>query len=332
VAAAPEWRFDPLTGRRVLISPARAERPIGVGPGCPFCEGHEAETPPEVYALRDGSAPDGPGWRVRVVPNRYAALQPLSDLAPRLASGPAAQTTSEPVARTLSTDQDVARGVAEVFLESPRHETKFRNLDFGQMYDIVRVWRDRLAHWRADSQVAFAQVFKNEGPRAGASVEHCHSQLIGILFVPALIEVELNATANEDCAFCRWMDAEIGGPRCVYVKHGFAAICPTTPRFPGETWLLPRAHAPRFEDATDKDLGRLAINLLDLLDLLARAFGDPDYNLIVKSAPFGYAGPYHWRIEILPRTTTPAGWEWGTGLLINTLFPERAAEMLRSLS
>jgi UDPglucose--hexose-1-phosphate uridylyltransferase len=305
VSAAPEWRSDPLTGRRVLIAPARADRPIGIRLTCPFCEGHEAETPPEVYAVRPaGSPPNAPGWQVRVVPNRYAPLSPLAAL------------------------HNAATGIAEVFLESPHHETKFRNLSPDQAPLVLRTWRDRLRHWRDDGQLAFAQVFKNEGPGAGASVQHCHSQLIGVPFVPPLVAEELAACSSEPCAFCRWIDSEIGGPRFVAESGGFVVLCPVAPRFPGETWVLPRLHAARFEEATDADLGRLASVLLDHLRRTA-AFGDPDLNLIVKSAPFGYDGPYHWRIEVLPRFSSGAGWEWATGLMINTMFPERAAELLR---
>jgi UDPglucose--hexose-1-phosphate uridylyltransferase len=171
-------------------------------------------------------------------------------------------------------------------------------------------------------------VFKNEGPRAGASVEHCHSQLIGIPFVPTLVAEELAAVNDLDCFFCRIAS---GSPGWLVVSKtdGFYVFSPFAPRFPGETWVVPTTHAARFEETTDADLSALAPVLLDLLARMARAFADPAFNLLVKSAPFRYEGPYHWRIEILPRTTTPAGWEWGTGLMINTLFPERAAEMLR---
>jgi UDPglucose--hexose-1-phosphate uridylyltransferase len=330
VSAAPEWRSDPLTGRRVLIAPTRADRPIGIRLTCPFCEGHEAETPPEVSAVRPtGSLPNGPGWQVRVVPNRYAALQPLPP-APSPKRGGGVQTQTPPLLLGEGAGgRGSATGVAEVFLESPHHETKFRNLPPDQAAIALRTWRDRLRHWRADGRLVFAQVFKNEGPGAGASVQHCHSQLIGVPFVPPLVAEELAACSSEPCAFCRWIESEIGGPRFVAESGGFVVLCPVAPRFPGETWVLPRLHAARFEDAPDADLGRLAGVLLDHLRRTA-AFGDPDLNLIVKSAPFRYDGLYHWRIEVLPRFSSGAGWEWATGLMINTMFPERAAQMLRS--
>src|SRR5262245_29127348 len=310
MGAAPEWRFDPLTGRRVLISPDRGDRPIHPTGACPFCEGREAETPPEVLAYRaPGSPPNGPGWRVRVVPNRYAAV--------RLDLG-------EP-----------GVGVAEVFLESPHHETAFRNLSPSQAKDAIRAWRDRLRVWRDDDRLAFAQVFKNEGLAAGASVEHCHSQLIGISFVPREVAQELEHLAHLRglggvCPFCQWVEAGARNDRFVVESNRFVAFCPPAPRFPGEVWLLPRFHIHAFETLSEDKLAELSGVLQNLLTRVDRAFGAPAYNLIVKTPPFRHAGTYHWRIEVLPRTTSTAGWEWGTGLLINTMFPERAAELLRA--
>jgi len=325
---APEWRFDPLTGRRVLISPDRGDRPIHPTGTCPFCEGREAETPPEVLAFRaPGSAPNGAGWRVRVVPNRYAAVRlDLGEpgaLVTGAAPTPVANAPGSPRLR------EAGIGVAEVFLESPRHETAFRNLSQSQAADAVRAWRDRLRHWHDDGRLGFALVFKNEGPAAGASVDHCHSQLIGVPVVPPAVAEEVRL-AGPGCVFCGWVAAELGGPLHVAESDGFAVLCPPAPRFPGETWVLPKAHGPAFETLSEPEAGELAAVTRDLLARVHRAFGGPDFNLIVKSTPFRHAGPYHWRIEILPRTTTTAGWEWGTGLLINTVFPERAAELLRA--
>jgi UDPglucose--hexose-1-phosphate uridylyltransferase len=315
---APEWRQDPLTERLVLISPERAERPLHPTGDCPFCEGRESETPPEVLAYREpGSAPNGPGWRVRVVPNRYAAVR---------------LDVRRPL---VSANGEPGVGVAEVFLESPRHATAFRNLSRSQAADAVRAWRDRLRFWRDDGRLAFALVFKNEGPAAGASVDHCHSQLIGIPFVPPDVANELEHLAQLRgiggvCPFCQWVETGAAHERFVAESDRFAAFCPPAPRFPGEVWLLPKFHLHAFETLSEDKLTELAGAIQDLLARVDRAFDGPDFNLILKTPPFRHAEPSHWRIEILPRTTTTAGWEWGTGLLINTMFPERAAELLRA--
>lgn len=305
MAASPEWRFDPLTGRQVLISPARGERPLRPGPSCPFCEGHESETPAELLAFRDSnSQSNGPGWRVRVVPNRYAAVR-----------------------LDCSTEREKPGvGVAEVFLECPHHESHFRNLAPEHVALVLQSWRDRLRYWRTDGRLSFAQVFKNEGHDAGASVPHCHSQLIGLPFVPRRMEEELARAVTEGhCNFCEWIRS---AKDCrVMESTSYVAICPPAPRFPGETWILPKTHAAAFEDLADTT--ELAGVLLDLLSRIDRTLDGPDFNLIVKSLPFHDTGVYHWRIEVLPRNTSTAGWEWGTSLLINTMFPEDAAKRLR---
>ncbi|HEX3150918.1 MAG TPA: DUF4921 family protein [Gemmataceae bacterium] len=320
--ARPEWRFDPLTGRHVLIAPDRAERPIRSAVACPFCEGHESETPAEVLSYRAaGSAPNGPGWRVRVVPNRYAAVR--MDL-----GEPGALETGASGTPVSNAPGSPGVGVAEVFIECSHHETAFRNLSLDKATEVLRAWRDRLRFWRDDSRLAFAQVFKNEGPSAGASVEHCHSQLIGITFVPPQIADEVSRFAGT-CPTCEWFGRERHGPRFVFASDRFAAVCPIVPRFPGETWIVPKSHAHAFEVTDDATLPELTETIRDLLIRIDHAFAGPDFNLIVRSAPFRGGESFHWRIEILPRTTTTAGWEWGTGLLINTMFPEQAAELLR---
>ncbi len=289
-----EWRVDE-NGRRVLLAPERGDRPMGPRAACPFCEGHEGETPGEVFAERAaGTLPNGPGWRVRVVPNRFAAVR--FD-----ASGP-----------------NPGVGVAEVFIESPRHETAFRNLGDEQATLVLKAWRDRLRFWRADGRLAFAQVFKNEGSRAGATVEHCHSQLIGVPFVPADIDGE-------------WRAHEVTPERVVVNSERFAVSCPHAPRMLGETWIEPKDRSPRYEDTSDDELSELAGTLLGLLGRIDRAFGGPDLNIIVRSAPFRREWPSSWRLEIVPRTTAIAGWELATGLFINTLLPERAADLLRAV-
>jgi UDPglucose--hexose-1-phosphate uridylyltransferase len=321
---APEWRQDPLTERLVLISPERAERPLHPGPSCPFCEGHESETPPEVLTFRDSAAaPNGPGWRVRVVPNRYAAVRPDGASSPLSASE-----------RGAGGERFPGAGVAEVFIECPQHETKFRNLSREQITDVLRAWHKRLRLRRDDPRVAYAQVFKNEGAAAGASVEHCHSQLIGISFVPPEVAKEaehlekLRIMAGV-CPYCRWIAAGSESNRFVTQSSHFAVFCPTAPRFPGEMWLLPKPHGHAFHALSEDSLPELAGILIDVLTRMDGVFGAPAFNLIVKSAPYSRLGNFHWRIEILPRTTTTAGWEWGTGLQINTMFPEDAAHLLR---
>jgi UDPglucose--hexose-1-phosphate uridylyltransferase len=178
-------------------------------------------------------------------------------------------------------------------------------------------------------------VFKNEGRIAGASVDHCHSQLIGIPDVPQRARREQGVIYRAidlgyTCPLCEDFSSI---PQCherlISESPLFAAICPPASRMPGETWICPREDRAHFDKVTDAEIGELTDLLRDVLNRLAEVFDDPDFNLIVNSAPFKTGGLYHWRIEILPRTTRIAGWELGTGIFINTMFPEDAARLLR---
>ena len=327
MAVPSEWRFDALTGRKVLIAPARADRPIRPRDQCPFCEGFECETPAEVLAVRaPGTSQDGPGWQIRVVPNRYAAVRM-----------PNIGTNLPPVLPALTRcleGREPGVGVAEVIVECPHHEANFAKLAPQLVRAAVHAWRERLRHWRDDGRLAFAQVFKNEGPSAGASIDHCHSQLIGVAAVPPGVTRELDAFRKAAalagrCPTCEVVDAGRRSERFVAESAEFIAACPFAPRFAGETWIIPKRCAPALEAVGDDEATAFADILLDVLARIGRVFKGPDYNVVIKGPPFRHVGPYHWRAEVLPRTSPSAGWEWGTGALINTLLPERAAELLR---
>lgn len=305
----PEWRTDPVTNRRVLLSPIRAERPFHVDGFCPFCENQEHETSEEVHAVRTpGTKPDGPGWQLRVVPNRYAAVRP--DL-----------THGDP-------GREVAPGVAEVLIEGAKHETLLHRHDRSMVRIVVRAWRDRLNYWRNDGRYAFAQVFKNQGRTAGASLTHCHSQLIAVTEVPRGIREEVDHVARFD--WDTWLATEMNGPRRILQTKSLAVLAPLAPRFPGETWFIPQVHSDCFEHISDDLCDELADTLHEMLIRIDDRFKTPDLNIMVRSTPFDVdRANYRWRVEVLPRLVTPAGWEHSTGVLINPMLPETAAEWLR---
>jgi UDPglucose--hexose-1-phosphate uridylyltransferase len=330
----PELRQDPVTGRWVILAPERARRPRDFRPGgdglergapCPFCEGHEDRTPPEVLARRaPESRPDGPGWRVRVVPNLYPAV---------LAGEGAA---AHPEDRDLFRRRDGA-GVHEVIVESPRHLVSLTALDEAAVAEVLEVWQERLRGLARVPGLAHALIFKNVGARAGASLEHVHTQLIALPAVPFVVEEELSGArrhrdATGRCVFCDVVGAEeADGRRVVLATGAHVALEPWAPRFPYETHVLPRAHAARFEDLTPGDRADLARVLRDVLARVERALDAPHYNLLVHSAPFvaGAESSYHWHIEILPRLARLAGFEWGTGFHITAPPPEAAAARLK---
>lgn len=351
-----ELRRDPIVGRQVIIAPERAARPQEFvdrphterTANCPFCEGNEIETPGEIAALRAAATrPNEPGWQVRVIPNKYPAVgsQPSDGVAidsevdrvdPSAASGATAHGVCLRPAPAV--------GVHEVIIESPRHLAATGELSSAELADVLKLYRDRLRVHRADGRLRYVQIFKNVGEAAGASIEHLHSQLIGLEFVPAAIEAELGGCRDHHartgrCAFCDLLVQEFAvGERIVTVSEEFVALCPYASRFPYEVWLLPRWHAERFEEADDRLLTAGADSLLGVLRgieklLASSGLASVGYNYVLHSAPFDMPANdhYHWHIEVLPRAVKQAGFEWSTGVHINPVAPEAAAATLRRL-
>jgi UDPglucose--hexose-1-phosphate uridylyltransferase len=335
----PELRIDPLSGLRTIVAGERAGRPGGgfsVEPEPPldpetdpFLEGHEERTPPEVYALRDGGAADTPGWRVRVVPNLYPAL--ASDAAASRggeAADPLAQGRGEPdlfAARP-------ARGAHEVIVNAPEPVTSLAALDPGQVGTAMEVWRERM---RTHAGAPYVHLIVNEGRQAGASLPHTHAQLYALPFVP-------NAVARERERFTAYSERTHGRnlledlvqeevrrrERVVAIDDEAVAICPFASRVPYQVQIVPRRPRARFED--DGPLG--AALLHDVLGRLGRELGAmPPLNLWLRTAPAG-AEYFCWRIDVLPKLTELAGLEIGTGIHLNVLPPERAAELLGQTS
>jgi UDPglucose--hexose-1-phosphate uridylyltransferase len=328
----PELRRDPLLNRWVILSEGRADRPLTAArPGrstapadCPFCPGNEHETLPEIEALRDaGSAPDAPGWRIRVVPNRYPALRPDPDpVSPK----------GELFVR------QPGFGHHEVIVEGERHTRSVTELAPERLRDAFRVYRTRFRALARVAELESAVLIKNVGPAAGASIEHSHSQLIATPVVPPALEAELR-TAREwsehtgTCLACSILGAEQGEQsRVVWRGEGLIALCPWAPRFAFETWILPTRCEPHFETTADPALDELAEIAGRVLRGIEACLDNPPYNYVIHSAPFPSDAPAstHWRLAIMPRVTQAAGYEQSTGLYINPVSPESAAGRLRA--
>ena len=326
----PEVRVDPLSGHRAIIADERSARPgSGLEPPPadppvdverdPFLEGHEDRTPPELDALRPGeSAPDTPGWQVRVVPNLYPALSPGAVAPPR-------------EARTDLFATAAAAGHHEVIVATPRPVGSLADLDSAELERAMGMWRRRIAH-HAGHGAACVHLFVNDGRAAGASQPHTHAQLVALDFVPALI-------ARERERFGAYATSTMGGnlladlvqeevrldERIVAIDDEAVVLAPYASVSPYQLLLAPRRPAMRFED--EGPLGAAALH--DALARLARRFGRPPaLNLWVRTAPRS-AEHYCWRIDIRPRLGTPAGLELGTGVDVNPVAPERAARELR---
>jgi UDPglucose--hexose-1-phosphate uridylyltransferase len=331
----PELRKDPVVGRWVIISTERARRPSDFAGrdaslpaplrprACEFCPGREARTPDEVLAVRaGGGAPNSTGWSVRVVPNKFPALRIEGEL--------------EPSGEGLY-DRISGVGAHEVIIESPDHGAALATLPLEQIVDVLRAYRDRMRDLRRDPRFEYVIVFKNHGERAGASLEHPHSQLIATPTVPSTVEEELQGALRhfrikKRCIWCDIVHQERrGGGRVVVDGGGFVALAPFAPRFPFETWILPAEHRSSYEELDGPGLAALAQVLREVLGRMRRVLEDPPYNFMLHSAPLrGEAlDLYHWHLEIIPKLTPMAGFEWGTGCFINPTPPEVAAQFLR---
>ncbi|HWO42557.1 MAG TPA: DUF4931 domain-containing protein [Candidatus Eisenbacteria bacterium] len=325
----PALRTDPVTGRRVVIAPDRANRPqeaprqpvAGSSGECPFCAGNERLTPPELLAYRDSATGrDQPGWTVRVVPNRFPAFG-LGRRQRRNRAG--------------LYDSFEALGAHEVMIESPEHVTELVDLSAGRFLEIARAYRDRTETLRRDPRSRYVLIYKNQGASAGATLEHVHSQIVGMSRLPATAREELAGARvfylrRGDCIYCEIIRAEgLDGARLVAESHNFVVLCPYASRFAYETWILPKAHAARYENASAPELEEFASLLRQTLSRLDRCLERPPFNYVLHS---GYrdAAYYHWHLEILPRVQQVAGFEWGSGWFINTKPPEDAARELRN--
>ncbi|MGA2470439.1 MAG: hypothetical protein ABSG64_07090 [Solirubrobacteraceae bacterium] len=317
---APELRVDPLSGLRTIIAPDRALRPIAPPPGevpprnedDPFAPGNEAQTPPELFALRDAAG----DWRVRVFANRYPAL------ADDVVGG---QRDAQPELFTKLP----ARGSHEVIINSPRAVSALAELSVDELGEAVDVWRARM---RVHADAAAIHVTVNEGSEAGRSIPHTHAQLFALDFVPALIARERERAAAYAArtlghSLLGDLIAEEvrRGERIVAIDDEAVLLAPFASMLPYQLMLAPRRPRLHFEDE-----GPSGCTLLhDGLQRLAGLFGgSPPLNLWVRTAPRG-ADHFCWRIDVVPRLTGLAGLELGSGVHLNTVAPEQAAAALR---
>jgi UDPglucose--hexose-1-phosphate uridylyltransferase len=327
----PELRKDPIVGRWVIIATDRAKRPVApkieapAGPPgyCPFCEGQEDKTPHEILAYRDRNTRfNEKGWRVRVVPNKFPALQVEGDLHKR---GDGIY------------DKMNGIGAHEVIIECPFHEITLANLSEENIREVLWVYRDRLVDLKKDPRLVYGMLFKNVGAAAGASLEHTHSQLIVTPIVPINVWEEMSGSLEffnyrGRCIFCDMVHQELAAEkRIVLDTPHFLSFEPFASRFPFETWILPKHHNSHFENIQKTEVDELGTVLKTILLKLESALDKPAYNYIIHTSPFDSQTlpHYHWHLEIIPRLTRVAGFEWGTGFYINPVPPEQAAGFLR---
>lgn len=275
---------------------------------CPFCPGQEAETPPAVYTYADAAG----HWQVRVVPNKFPAV---------------------------SLNEPIVTGAHEVVIESARHVDRMAALSAAEMVEVLAAYRTRLTHWRSDGRFEYGLVFKNLGASAGASLAHVHSQLIALPEVPAPVAAEFGRARQSlaekgECAYCELIGRERAAKeRVVLDRDGFIAFCPYASVQPCELWILPTGHEAWFEARRLESGGDpLAKILHTLVARIEAVLPRVAYNVLVRTSPWqdDAEAACHWRIEILPRVNSLAGFELATQVFINPIAPSRAAYQLRS--
>lgn len=328
----PDLRKDPITGRWVIISSERGKRPSDFvresvqmkgAANCPFCPGNESKTPPEILAYgRNGCGKDSPGWSVRVVPNKFPALGIEGDL-DRQGEG--------------LFDRMNGVGAHEVIIETPEHMSTLATLQEKAVEEVLWAYRDRVLDLKNDKRFRYILLFKNHGEAAGASLEHPHSQLIALPIVPKRVREEVDNShryfdVKERCIFCDMIRQEMEtGVRVILCNDQFIAVAPYAPRFPFETWILPRQHSSSFENQASPVYTSLSKLLREFLARLDAVLSRPAYNYVIHTSPIGEEinDHYHWHMEMMPKLTRVAGFEWGTGFYINPTPPEEAARFLR---
>ena len=324
--AIPRICYDPVSGRPVFVAPQRGGKPddralaARLGDSgdplswCPFCAGNESRTPPDVArAPADPALP----WRARIVPNTF----PITVVDPRQA-GP-----GEP---------REAGGIHDVVIESPRHDRTILDVTAAAWHDVWSLCRQRLAVAAELESLTWATVFKNSGPKAGASLEHIHSQIVGLDVVPPAIDAEMAAVRRDAATFSRLLEAARRGGRIVAERGDLVALVPPAPRQPYETWIVATCPEAHFHATSPERVVAIADLTRDLVVRLERLAPGCHYNWWLHQAPFPrsldddrIAGSWHWHLEVVPRLSEFAGFEIGTGCHITTRSAEESAEMLR---
>ncbi len=326
-----ELRRDPISGRWVIIAVERGKRPSDFASVsqkrklkgfCPFCPGNEYTAPHEIIAFRPpNTPPNTPGWSLRVVPNKFPALQIHGELNKR----------GEGIYDKMN-----GIGAHEVIIETPDHLASLSTMPLKAVEDVLWAYYFRITDLKKDVRFKYVLVFKNEGEAAGASIEHTHSQLIALPVIPQIVKDEIASAKRyfelrDRCIFCDIILQELDNEkRVIYQNEAYIVLAPFAPREPFETWILPKRHESRFEPK-EKSFTLLADVIQKTLKKLDTVLETPPYNYVLHTSPFQdeLNEYYHWHIEIIPKLTRTAGFEWGSGFFINPTPPEEAARFMR---
>jgi len=331
-----ELRQNRVTGEWVIIATERASRPEDFhrevekprlpeyNPACPFCPGNEQMTPPESVAdRREGSSPDSEGWQVRVIPNKFPALSPE------------VETDWFEEAHFFNGVQGF--GIHDVIIDHPRHDLSIATMDREDVKRVFYTYRERYRMLEKDERILLINIFRNYGMKAGASLEHPHSQLIATPIVPQRIQLRLDVAkeyydVHGRCIMCDTVQHTLSvKERLVLETDGYIVFEPFASQTPFETWIIPKRHYASFGDTADEDIEELALIMRDILYRIHKSLGDPDYNYLIQANPSRtrFVDQYHWYVQILPRVIPSVGFELSSGIYICTSRPEETAGFLR---
>ncbi|RJQ53221.1 MAG: galactose-1-phosphate uridylyltransferase [Actinobacteria bacterium] len=335
-----EIRKDPASHTWVVLATERKKRPSDFKGSsaveeptaeevehCPLCFGHEHMAPPAVFEMWPARASGRKRmtWTTRVVENKFPALNP------------GAMLSQEDVGKFFHYLTGV--GGHEVIVDSPRHGDTLSTMPQAQLVALVKTYIQRYRFWRNDKRMAYTLIFKNYGAAAGASLSHPHSQLVAMPIIPPRVVEELEEAKDfygreNACLYCRMAQTEMNAKpsRMVFENESMVAFAPYASRFPFELRILPKRHMAAFEEMRDPEIADFAEALGATRKSIARVLSRPPYNLMIHVAPIRTPGLlyYHWHVEVIPRLAMPAGFEWGSGIYINTMSPEEVAKALRN--
>jgi UDPglucose--hexose-1-phosphate uridylyltransferase len=339
-----ELRKDYLLNRWVVIATERSRRPTDFAKQkpetaksavCPLCVGNEHMTPPalmlylkengEIKKAKDPLVGERPkNWLIRGIPNLFPAFSP-----PR---------QPEDETQIMKSDNfGDAVGHHEVLIESPNHDEDPADAELPQLELLINAYIDRLKELSAKPYVKYVSIFRNYGQEAGASLSHAHSQIIATPMIPTTIQEELKASKafydeHGKCIFCDIIEREAKSPRLVFDSDDFMVLAPYASITPMEFWIIPKKHAPNILNLSPSEISAFAKTLKASLKALKELVNDPPYNYGFHLAINSEAqDSYHWHLEVYPKLSIWAGFEISTGIYINTVTPETAAESLRKI-
>lgn len=326
-----ELRKDPLLSRWVAVmSASKSPGEYAIQPdraedsSCVLCSGRENEAPPEIEGAREGGR-----WWARVIPNLRPVLRVEGDLG-RRGMG--------------MYDKMNSVGASEIIVDSPEHSKLPEDLGAEQVLRIVRLYRSRVSDLEKDSRLRHILIFKNSGKGAGARYSHPHSEVMATPIIPKLIKEELDGAKQyyaykERCIFCDIIKEELSaGERVISETRDFVSFSPYAPKFPFESWILPKRHGCTFQDIDDREMEDLSLILTEILRKIRRVLRNSPYNYVIHTAPnrvprrnhwHTLGDDFHWHIEIIPRLFQASGIEWGSDFYVLTTSPEDAAKYLR---